>query len=68
MQQGADVLISILMGSGIGLDLGPPNVSVVELLWGEGRKLWLTGEGVLSAGGLVNTHATQVGVGKAESD
>lgn len=34
MLQGADVLIFILMGSGIGLGLGPPNILVVGVTVG----------------------------------
>lgn len=52
----------------LGWVLDFPTFQLLELLWDAGRKLWLTGEGGLSAGGLVNTHETQVGVGKAESD
>ena len=36
--QGTDVLVSILMGSGIGLSLAPPRVLVVEVASECGRK------------------------------
>lgn len=52
----------------LGWVLDLPTFQLLELLWGAGRKLWLTGEIGLRAGGLINTHETHVGVGKAESD
>lgn len=57
--KGMDVFVSNLMGSRIGLGLGPARVSVVGVTVGYVGKALVIGMGDLSVSGLVNTQRIQ---------